>query len=300
MTQGVVCPRDMLVNRLLWIAFIDYLPTTQHEHFIKDLLKCMIYHHIKSIHVFLGKNKNEKINPPGIWKGQVSSAKCFTEINRINIYLAPETLGTLFTNPGQLCLTFSGCWFSWWLKMWSWTVWTLVPSQRCDKFAYMSSTSQQCGKKDVAGTEVLTSPRSTHVSIFIHTTARAFHQSSFAFLCFLSWLFSCTLLWVFHNQYLHCTQHSTHSLISCLFFFFQTACFIFSIARVCYPSHYVVLSFTQYGIFHFFSFFVARGKLFILLCVKRDQKYYYIFPHPSSLVMLHWLPVPLWYFHVVR
>lgn len=220
----------------------------------------------------LGRTKTGKINPPGTWKGQVSSAKCFTEINSINIYLAPETLGTLFTNPGQLCLTFSGCWFSWWLKMWSCTVWTLVPSQRCDKFAYISSISQQCVKKDMSGTKVLTSPRSTHVYIFIHTTSRAFHQSSFAFFCFPSWLFSCTLFWMFDNQYLYCTQHSIHSLVSCLFFFFQTACFIFSIESVCYPSHCVVLSFKQYGIFHFFSFFVARGKLFILLGVKRDQK----------------------------
>lgn len=128
---------------------LTIFPSTQHENFIKDLLKCMIYHHIKSMHVFFRKNENEKNKSSKRMEGPSRFCKCFMEITRINIYLALETPGTLFTYHGQLCLAFSGCWFSWRSKMWSWSVWTLVPVkglQVCIHILHISTVCQEsCG-----------------------------------------------------------------------------------------------------------------------------------------------------------
>lgn len=106
---------------------------------------------------------------------------------------------------------------------------------KCYKFAYMSSTSQQCGKKDVAGTEVLTSSRTTYVCVFVHMTSRAFLQSSFAFLCFPSWLFSWVLLWVLNNTVLHSTLDTQPGFF--FFLLFSRPLALYSQWKVCVTLH---------------------------------------------------------------
>lgn len=199
----------------------------------------------------------------------MSVLQMFYRTNRINIYQASETLGTLYL-PQSVMPHF--------LRMLIFTVLQNVvlnsmntgSQSKCYKFAYMPSTSQQCGKKDVAGTEVLTSSRTTYVCVFVHVTSRAFLQSSFAFLCFPSWLFSWVLLWVLNNTVLHSILDTQPGFFS---FFSRDLLLYILNGKYLLPFILVVLSSRQYGIFHFFSFVcVSHGKLFILLCVKRDQK----------------------------
>lgn len=71
----------------------------------------------------------------------------------------------------------------------------------------------------------------------------------------------------------YCTALNPRYTAWFLFFFSPDLLLYILNGKYLLPFILVVLSFRQYGIFHFFSFVcVSPGKLFILLCVKRDQK----------------------------
>lgn len=198
----------------------------------------------------------------------------FYRINRINIYQASETLGTLFIYPSQLCLTFSGCWFSWCSKMWFWTVWTLVPSQSVTNLHTCPPYLNNVARKTWLVLRYWLLPEPL-MSVSTWPPGPSFNPPLPSYVSpvgFSHGFFSgCSAI-------LYCTQHSIHSLASFLFFFPPDLLLYILNGKYVLPFILVVLSFRQYDIFHFFSFVcVSHGKLWRE--IRSRITYFVILPH---------------------